>query len=478
MNNKFVVFIKNFSLTLVSNLTSFIISILVIIIIPKIIGIEEFGFWQLYLLYTTYIGFLHFGWNDGIYLRYGGESYQNLNKKLFFSQFLMLVFFQLLFSFFVYLGASLLIENANKLFVTRMVAFALLIVNTRYMLLYILQATNRIQEYAKITILDRVIYFLLIVLFMLFGTTNYKLMIIADLLGKMISLAYAMFWCKDIVFQRLTSFYLSFSEMLENISVGLKLMVSNIASMLIIGIVRFGVEYSWDIETFGKISLTLSVSNLMMLFINALGIMMFPILRRTDTKKLPDIYLILRDILLVVLLSLHIAYYPLKTVLSIWLPQYAQSLMYMAMLFPIFLFEGKVALLINTYLKALRMERLMLKINLLTMCFSIVFTYFTTYMIKDLSMAVISIVLLLAFRSILYEIILSKLLSISIYKDIVLEISITVIFIFSGWYINSWNSTLIFVFCYLIYIFIKRKSIANTIKQISFILLDQKMQRN
>ena len=46
-------------------------------------------------------------------------------------------------------------------------------------------------------------------------------------------------------------------------------MFANIASMLIIGVVRFGIERSWDVETFGKVSLTLSASNLMMLFINA-----------------------------------------------------------------------------------------------------------------------------------------------------------------------------------------------------------------
>ena len=71
------------SYTIFSNFVSLIASALVILIIPKLIGVEEYGYWQLYLFYSSYVGFLHFGWNDGIYLRFGGEDYNNLDKNLF-----------------------------------------------------------------------------------------------------------------------------------------------------------------------------------------------------------------------------------------------------------------------------------------------------------------------------------------------------------------------------------------------------------
>ena len=51
----------------------------------KLIGVEKYGYWQLYLFYTSYVGFFQLGWNDGIYLRYGGEDYNNLDKGLFFA---------------------------------------------------------------------------------------------------------------------------------------------------------------------------------------------------------------------------------------------------------------------------------------------------------------------------------------------------------------------------------------------------------
>lgn len=207
----------------------------------------------------------------------------------------------------------------------------------------------------------------------LFGDVgNYKLMIIADLTGKCISLLYAMYCCRDIVFRKISDFSFSFKETYENISVGIKLMFANIASMLIIGIVRFGIERTWDVATFGKVSLTFSISNMMMLFINAIGIIMFPILKRTTKEKLLSIYVTMRDFLMIILLGILIVYYPFKVILSAWLPQYAESLTYMALMFPICVFEGKMALLINTYLKTMRKEKLMLKINLIAVVLSVI----------------------------------------------------------------------------------------------------------
>lgn len=112
-----------------------------------------------------------------------------------------------------------------------------------------------------------------------------------------------------------------------------------------------------------------------MVFINSVGIVMFPILRRISTEKLELLYGSIRNVLMVPLLFLLIFYYPMKIILS-WLPQYAESLEYMALLFPMIIFESKTALLINTYLKTLRQEKKMLFINILTVAMSGIYYLF------------------------------------------------------------------------------------------------------
>ncbi|MEK4209699.1 lipopolysaccharide biosynthesis protein [Paenibacillus sp. FSL R10-2788] len=470
LNSRLKNFLEGFSYTLVSNLVSLAVSILIILVIPKLIGVKEYGYWQLYLFYSSYVGFLHFGWIDGIYLRFGGREYKDLDKTLFFSQFNMLFVLQLIISIIIFTGSYVLLSDANKIFIFHMIAICLLAVNLRFLLLYILQGTNRIKEYAQITMIDRILYCIIIVIFLLFGIREYKLMIVADLIGKVISLAYAMYCCRDIVFRKVHTFYISWAETIENINVGIKLMFATIASMLIIGVVRFGIERAWDVSTFGKVSLTLSVSNLLMLFVNAIGIIMFPLLRRTDEKKLPNIYKNLRSLLMIFLLGVLVVYFPFKVVLSNWLPQYADSLMYMAIIFPMCVYEGKMSLLINTYLKTLRKEKTMLKVNMITLLLSIVITVITTVILKNLDMAIVSIVVLIAFKCILSEVILSRILGISVLKDISMEVVMTFIFILTGWFLNSWIAVIIYAVAYGVYLVAKRKDISSTIKNAKLLL--------
>lgn len=463
LNTKAIQFIKDFSYSLVSNLISLAVSVLVILVVPKLIGVEEYGYWQLYLFYIAYVGFLHFGWNDGIYLRYGGAEYKSLDKGLFYSQFQMLTFLQIGIALIISVVTILFVTDSNRIFILLMVALCLIITNLRWMLIYTLQATNRIKEYAQITIIGRVLYISIIIICLASGIRDYKIMILADIVGRFISLLYATYCCRDIVFKKASTFYFSFTETFKNISAGAKLMFANIASLLIIGVIRFSIERFWDVSTFGKVSLTLSISNMMMIFINALGIIMFPLLRRTDNKNLPTLYASMRDILMTLLLGMMLIYYPLKEILSVWLPDYAESLKYIALLLPIVIFEGKMALLINTYLKTLRKESLMLKINLISLGLSFISTIIIIVVFRDLNLLIVSIVFLLGFRSVFAELILARIFNISVIKDILLELLLTTVFILAGWLVDSWGTVLLYGSGYALYLIVKRKDIFTTI---------------
>lgn len=459
MENKVIQLIRNFSFTISSNLISLIISTIVVIVFPKLIGVEEYGYWQLYLFYLSYVGFLHFGWSDGIYLRYGGEEYINLNKKIFSSQFYLMILFQFTIAIFIIIISILFIEDTNRAFIFNMIALNAFFINVLSVLLLTLQATNRIKEFAQINIISRVSYVFLIILFISIGFREFKIMIVADLIGKSLSLIYAIYICKDIVFNKITTLNLNILEATQNIKVGMKLMFANIASMLIIGVVRFGIEFSWDVSTFGKISLTLSVSNLFMLFINSTGIVIFPLLRKMRIEALPKVYLVFRDILMLLLFFVLILYFPMKTFLAKWLPNYAESLTFMALLFPISLYEGKMGLLINTFLKTLREERYIMKINIIILLLSVFLTIFTTLIFRNLNLAVLTILIVISIRSILAEIYLSRILKINVIRDIIFESILTILFVVVGWNIFSVYGFILYSISVSIYIFLKRKNL-------------------
>lgn len=471
MNKNISTIFTNFTYATTSNLISLFISILITLFIPKIIGVEDFGFWQVYLFYASYVGFLHLGWNDGIYLKYGGVKYENLDKNVIFSQFWSLTIFQFIIAVILFIFANAYVVSLERVFILNAIAVNLFLTNTSHFLLYVLQATNRIKDYSKITAIDRIIYMTLIVFLIVLGISEFRILVIADLIGKLFSLIFCIYICKDIVVGQISKFYMDFKEIYDNLKIGLNLMFANIASSLIIGTVRFGVEQSWDVSTFGKVSLTLSISHLLMRFISALGLVIYPILRRTKKSNLSLIYLTLKDILITLLFASLIVFFPLKLFLTYWLPAFSEGLEFMSIVFPIIVFEGKVVLLTNTYLKVLRKEREMLIINLLTMSFSVLLTLLSTLIFRNLLLSMVSILLLLIFKSTLAEIYLGKLINVSVKNDIFKEVILTAIFVIVSWNINSWNSTLIYTLSYLCFLYLKKESMKRTFKNMKSILL-------
>ena len=463
MNTKLRNILENITYTFTANILTMLISIIMTLILPKFLGVTDYSYYQLYIFFISYVGFFHFGWIDGIYLKIGGMEYNDLEKSNYVTQFWMLNVLEIIIAAIISIFALFTIKNIDKSFVLISTSVCGVITILRTYLLFILQSTNRIKEYAKYTRVDRFIYFALVIVFLFLGFKNYKIILYIDIFSKLVALVLCANKMKDIVFGKLNISKNTLLEIFENISIGIKLMLANIASTLIIGVVRFGIQKNWDIETFGKISLTLNISNLLMTFINAVAVIMFPLLRREEESNLPKIYVILRNTLMIFLYMMLIFYYPLKLILSTWLPQYADSLRYMALLFPICIYESKMSMLINTYLKSFRKEKSMLIINTISLILSLILTILSVFILNNLTLAILSIVFLLGFRCVIGELVLTKIMNILIYKDIILETVLTAIFIISSWFINNMFCSIIYTCFYSIYVFIKRKDIKRTI---------------
>lgn len=444
---------KNLSYMLTSNLLTMLISTVTILVLPKLIGVKDYGFWQLYYFYSGYVGFFHLGWIDGIYLKYAGKYYNELDKKALFSQFVALNLFLGICSL-VVIGQSFL-HDVQTQFIFFAFACNIVLTNARAFFVFLLQTTNRIKESALITMSDRLTYMVMLVGLLVIGVRRYEIMIIADVFARLVSLVYTLFICKDIIRVPLKLIKFNILEIIDNIKIGSNLMFSTIASMLIIGIVRFGIQTVWDIETFGKISLTLSISTLIMTFINAVGVVIFPILKRTKTEQLPILYRQMRTYLMVVIFAILFVYYPTNAILNAWLPAYRDKLIYMTLVFPMAVFESKMSLLVSSYLKALRMERAIFLANVLTMLVSLLTTIVVTGIMKNLELSILSIVILLAVKSALAEKFLSEKLSVDIVKDIVLESLVVVLFIVINWFMPKFVAILLYIAVYIGYCIVK-----------------------
>lgn len=417
-----------------ANGISLIISAILTMLVPKLLATEQYGYWQLYIFFTSYIGFFHFGLQDGMYLRYGGAKYEQLDKRLMHSQFSLLVVFEAVIAALFIIYSLVFERDMNKKIVLCGFAFSIILFLPNAHLQYVLQMTYRVKEYTRSIMLEKIIYGVTTIAILFFGGQSFIWIILADLVGKLVSLIYIVLTCKDIVFSSGIVLSANLQEAWLNIRVGIKLLSANIAAMMIVGITRFAIENKWDIVVFAKVSLAFSLASFILVFLSAVGQVLFPIFKRTDSSGLPNMYNGINRFVTIIALSFPIIYQPIMHIISIWLPQYKESLSYFLILIPMCVFESKNAILINTFFKTLRLESTMLKINGVVAIFSLISVFITVYLIESLVVSVVMVTVLTGIKCIISEIILGKALGVRSVPLILVEVCMTLAFVLINYF--------------------------------------------
>lgn len=55
---------------------------LLVFLIPRLVSVEQYGYWRLFLLYAGYVGLLHLGFADGALLRWAGQSFEAIHGQI------------------------------------------------------------------------------------------------------------------------------------------------------------------------------------------------------------------------------------------------------------------------------------------------------------------------------------------------------------------------------------------------------------
>lgn len=456
--------VSQLSYTLFANFAKLATVGVLTLIIPKLIDQNNYGYWQLYVFYSSYVGFLHFGWCDGIYLREGGKKYNSLNKQNYKSQFVYLIISQIVLSLLLLVFLFAINTSLEKSVILFFVCINAIIATPSTFLAYLLQSTGEIKNYAISNVIGRISYFFITLLLIFLGYKDYLTLLIADISGLLITFFYLMFVCKDIIHASFQKVSITVKEIFLNIKIGSKLMLANIASSFIIGITRLMMEARWSIVEFAKISLSLNFCNLLLVFINAVSLIMYPILRRYDSDNLKYAYRTMDGILSLLLYFFLLFYFPIKLFIINWIPEYVDSIKYMAILFPICIFESRISLITNTFLKVLRKENIIFLVNIIVLLFSFILSYASAYIYSSIQLTILTIVIVLGIKCILSEFIVSNLIKIKRHKEILFELFISGIFIIMNWFIEGIIPIFIYVCIYALYFYQKKNDLTTFIQ--------------
>lgn len=184
---------------------------------------------------------------------------------------------------------------------------------------------------------------------------------------------------------------------------------------------------------------------------------LFPALRQSSEREVVNFYRAACDVMVLAFPSVYLLYFPLVWVLGLWLPDYADSLVYFAPLLPICVFDSKMNITCTTLFKVKREERLLLYLNVAICVLSVCGSLAGAYLLKRPMMVMGAAVISLIVRSLWAEHHFNAELCVPEGSMSVMEIALTAAFVAVALNLPLWSAMSAYASLYVAYLFAYRK---------------------
>lgn len=455
----------NMFIAIAAQSVSLIVSLMMTVIVQGYMTVENYGYWQLFLLYANYSMLFNFGLLDGLYLRELGKDYQELNFPVIGKQFWILTMQQLLLAAVIGMASGFL-NDKNRIFVITMAGLYMIFYNLSYFIGYLFQATNNTYIYSTSVIVEKAGFIVGLLFLVAAGNDDFRPYILLYVLCRAVCFLFCLINGREVITSVKAGRKEAVREMKLNVKVGINLLIGRLAGSFVVSCGRMVVDRYWGIEEFSVFSFSVTLVNFFLAFISQISMVLLPALKQTDEKKQTRDFNTLRETLPVLMLGVMIFYVPGKQILSVWFPKYQQSLVYMAILLPICVFDSKMQLVNNTYLKMLRREKMILKINVICVALAGIFSLICAVLFHSPELVMAALVVIVAARSIYSECYLESVLK-SEHKNTGLwEVGLSVIFAVVNMFLPVWTAFVVYLLCYLIYLWFHKAAAEEMIKLI------------
>lgn len=331
-----------------SNFINLIIGVINGFLIPAFLSIDEYAHLKTFTLYLSYVGILHFGFIDGIYLKYGGKTEEDIDIKRLKGEHKFMAFFQLVLTVITIVFGLLLKDPILIAFST-----AILPINIQTLYKFLYQAIGEFKIYSRIMILtpNLLLFFNLLLIFV-FKWNNFWPFVIANILSYYI----VFFGLEYYFFKKYKGIptVVAFPEIKNHFRVGIFIMFGNLASMLFYSSDRWFVKIFLTTSDFAYYSFAISLMSVINVLINTVSMTFYPYLaRRQENDKL----VLMKKYLLILGTLACGSYFVFDFIVRNFIEKYVPSLDIISILFlgfPAMIIIN--AIYVNLY-KALKQER-------------------------------------------------------------------------------------------------------------------------
>ena len=371
----------------ISNISTLISGIFVGFIIPKVLGSTEYGYYKIFTLYASYIGLFTIGISEGMYLKYSGISYDDLNKskiRLFTNIFIKI---QLTIAFLIFVSSVLFAEGEYKfIFIALSVYLVELNITTYYQ--YVAQMTMRFSDYTVRnfvkTILTIVAVLIMAGLF-LFNEKNslsYKYYVLLTLIISTLLYFIYLKKFKDITFGNYDKYVDAKEELKDIMKLGIPFLLASLCSTLILNIDKQFVSMLFEPAVYGTYAFAYSMLTLVTMCTSAISTVLYPSLKRTSRENLADNLKSISSIVLVFVFFMMLSYFPLCLIVNWFLPKYIYSLEIFRIVFPGLAFTSIISVVFQNFYKLLEENARFLKQNIAILILSALANYVVYYLFR------------------------------------------------------------------------------------------------
>jgi O-antigen/teichoic acid export membrane protein len=262
-----------------------VFSALVVFVIPRITSVEDFGYWRIFLLYSSYVGFFHLGFGEGALLAWAGKSMESLRGEIRPSL-VFLIGQHLLLLVPACVIAAFLFPPRMRFVALAVLVFALL-QNTEIILQCALQAARRFVPVAVATAAPTGLFLLCACVGLLWGKPDDRILIGCYFLGWLLVLGYL--WTRVHPFGAQSTIS-AWTIGKRYISIGWPITLANTAFGLVQSSDRFVLSSAVSIYDFAQYSLAASTMMVPVTLIAAIARVFFPHLAATERHRHPEVY--------------------------------------------------------------------------------------------------------------------------------------------------------------------------------------------
>lgn len=357
-------------------------------IAPKMLSIEDFGLWRMFILYSTYAGILHLGISDGYMLNNvtlpKNEAFINLKRSLPF-----LIIQQIIITGTVFLALLVFLKEDRFILIGASVLLFSISINVRTHLDNFLILSKDFKTSNIVKILDKVIFLILLMSFFILDKINYLEIILFYIIASVIGLIIIFLMVKP----KLEFTNGIIKKNINDMKVGSQLLFSNIFIILLFNIDSIFVNMVLGIKSFAIFSFAITIIMLINQFAESISQVFFPYLATDLRKKLFSVNELIVTALFGIWLLILQASYLFIPLISIVFPDYASSEIIVLIYLLTSLFTLIIRISQNNLFKVLNSQKAFIKIEMVVFLLALAILFITR---DDTSLLIVSIVTLVS----------------------------------------------------------------------------------